>query len=104
MGDEVILSYLLGNALRTVITARCEGSSATADTTVNTGRADCGYHAPFGQILKGVHGYCPCMMSLTGPGRWADSGVAVRFPPVVVTAGWHCGMCEDEGDQGVRPR
>src|SRR5579863_9834863 len=39
-GDEVIVSYLPGKATHRVVDTRSEGSSAAADTTVNTGRAD----------------------------------------------------------------
>src|SRR5580698_293460 len=40
MGNKVIVSYLPGNALRTVIDTRSEESFVAADTTVHTGRAD----------------------------------------------------------------
>ncbi len=135
MGNKVIVSYPPGNALRRVIDTRSEGSFATADTTVHTGRADWRIPRSVRPKRKDVPGYCPRTISPIAPDSAAcgaawrarhgsspctrmgsgidgtvsslSHGVPVRFPPVVVAAGWHCGMREyehDEAARAVRPR
>jgi hypothetical protein len=50
------------------------------------------------------YGLSPCARMGSGIDCTAGSlshGVAVRFPPVVVAAGWHCGSREYEHDEAA---
>src|SRR5580698_1868757 len=67
MGNKVIVSYLPGNALRTVIETRSEGSFAAADTTVHTGRAAWRILRSVRPKRKDVPGYCPRTMPPIAP-------------------------------------
>src|SRR5580693_9029988 len=133
MGNKVIVSYLPGNALRTVIDMRSEGALRRLIPLCTRGVRTRGYHGPFGQkemtFLVTVRARCRrrCRRSrplrrlrcgLAGRVRLEprarmgsgidctagslSHGVAVRFPPVVVAAGWHCGTREYEHDEAAR--
>src|SRR5580693_652018 len=83
MGNKVIVSYLGGNALRTVIETRSEGSFAAADTTVHTERAAWRIPRAVRPKRKDVPGYCPRTMPPTMP--------PIAPPSAACGAAWRAG-------------